>query len=143
MNKIKQWSNERFGRIVLIVLAALALGTALLMGVSDNIPALVLVYLACGLLIVAFVCTWREPQPFLKMLIASLVSVPVFAVLHNLAYAVAQSTAETPLISGFFDFLGAISFVIAVVIAPTAVVISAIGTIITALYDRGRHQPAG
>ncbi|NKQ35743.1 MAG: hypothetical protein HF973_09030 [Chloroflexi bacterium] len=143
MKQIKQWSNEHLGRMVLIVLAALALGTALLMGVSDNVPGLILVYLACGLLIVAFVCTWREPQPFLKMLIVSLISVPVFVVLHNLAYAVTQSTLDTPLISGFFEFLGAICFIIAMVIAPTAVVISAIGSIITALHNRGRHQPVG
>ena len=142
MKQIKQWSDEHLGRIVLIVLAALALGTALLIGVSDNVPGLILVYLACGLLIVAFVCAWREPQPFLKMLIASLISAPVFAVLHNLAYAVAQTTADTPLISGFFDFLGAICFIIAVVIAPTAVVVSAIGAIITAIQNWRRHQPA-
>ena len=143
MNQFKRWSNEHLGRIILIVLAALALGMALLVGVSDNVSGLVLVHLACGLLIVAFVCTWREPQPFLKMLVASLISVPVFVVLHNLAYAVTQTTADMPLISGFFEFLGAICFIIAVVIAPTAVIISAIGAIITAIQNWRHHQPAG
>ena len=143
MKQIKQWRNERSGRIVLIVLAALASGTAFLMGVSDNAPGIVLIYLACGLLIVAFVCAWREPRPFLKMLIASLIGAPVFAALHNLAYAAAQVTANIPLISGFLDFLGAVCFIVAVIIAPTAVVVSAVGAVIAALRGRGRRQTAG
>lgn len=142
MKQLMQCANERLGRVVLIVLAALALGTALLMGVSDNIPALILVYLACGLIVVAFVCTWRETQMFVKMLIASLISVPAFAVLHNLAYAAAELTNDMPIISGFFGFLDGLFFIIAVIIAPTAVIVSAVGAIITAINNWHRHQPA-
>lgn len=133
--------SKRAGRLLtaLLLLAAVALiaaGAAL--GISDNPPGLVLVYLGVAAAIVAWVHRWREPRSFLRLFYGAVIAFAVFALLHNLGYAVASVT-ELRWLRGVWEALAAGAFVLAVVVAPAAFVVGLVGLGVAWLLGRRRR----
>lgn len=116
----------------LVVLCCVSLIAAFIVGISDNPPGLVLCYLATVSLILAFVHTWRKVKYFLILLGASVVGFAVFAILHNVFYALAEISSDIVVLSQMLKFLDAASFLIAIFVFPAGLLIGAIGGMLTA-----------
>jgi len=119
------------------VFCALVIG-AIVVGVSDNIPGIVLCYLASIVLAVAPTRTWRKPKRFLILVAASVIGFFVFVVLHNAFYALAILTNHIAALSHLMEAFDAIFFIIAVFLCPATFLVGAVGSIACAIIEKRR-----
>jgi len=117
-----------FGFVVLCCVLLLA---AFIVGISDNPPGLALCYLAAVSLILAFVHAWRKGKYFLILLGSSVIGFAVFAVLHNVFYALAEISSDIVVLSRMLKFLDVASFLVAIFVCPAGLLIGAIGGMLT------------
>lgn len=119
--------------LALLAVGCAFLAAALVIGIGDNPPGLVLVYLAISTWIVAFAHRWRRVKSFLILLAASLVGFPLSVVLHNVFYALAEVASEFVGLSQALGFLEVVFFLIALFVCPPGVLIGAVGSVVLAL----------
>ena len=100
-----------------------------------------LLFLSTVLLVVAAVHPCRRPRSFAKLALWSLVGIPVFAILHNVFYAIGEFAKNVPVVPMVFEFLHAAAFVAALMLCPAAVVIGVVGWIVT--WWLGRRDTHG
>lgn len=115
----------------LVVLCCVSLLAAFIVGISDNPPGLALCYLAIVSLILAFVHGWRKVKYFLILLGGSVIGFAVFAVLHNVFYALAEISSDIVVLSQMLKFLDAASFLVAIFVCPAGLLIGVIGGMLT------------
>ena len=116
-NRIKttQW--------ILFAAGVLTGAIALVIGVSDNLPGIILLYVGLTCLAGAWVWNWPSPREFWILLLISLVAFPVGVVLHNLIYALGTMVVGNRILTGLLGFLGGFFFLVAVMaVGPTAFV---------------------
>jgi len=116
--------------------------SAIVVGVSDNIPGIVLCYLATVVLAVAVTHTWRKTKSFLILLVASVIGFFVFVVLHNAFYALAILTNHIAALSHLMEVFHVVFFIIAVFLCPATFLVGAVGSIVCAIIER-RKQSIG
>lgn len=112
---------------VFIALCCILLAVAFFVGISGNPLGLFLCYLATAALILAFVHRWRKLKSFLILLGVSLIGFPLFVILHNLFYALAEMTIDIIVLNYSFEFLQVASFLIAIFACPAGFLVSAVG----------------
>ncbi len=117
----------------LVVLCCVSLLAAFIVGISDNPPGLALCYLATVSLFLAFVHTWRKVKYFLILLGSSVIGFAVFAVLHNVFYALAEISSGIVALNQVLKFLDAASFLVAIFVCPAGLLIGAIGSVVMAV----------
>ena len=129
-------------RLMLALLAAgcVFLVAALVIGINDNLPGLVLVYLAVTAWLVAFAHRWRRVKSFLILLVVCLLGFPLFAVLHNVFYALAELTSDVVILSQALGFLEVVFFMLGVLVCPPGVLVGAVGSVILALSRFRRER---
>ncbi len=123
--------------LVLVTICCVSLTVAFFIGISDNLPGLLLCYVAVIALILAFVHTWRRVKSFLILLGASLIGFPLFVILHNLFYGLGQVAADIIVLGYLLEFLHAVFFLVAIMVCPPGVLIGAVGSVVT--YCKGRQ----
>ena len=114
--------------------------SAIVVGVSDNIPGIVLCYLATVTLTVALIRTWRKTKKFLILLGASALGFVIFVFLHNAFYALTILTSHIAPLSHLMEAFHLVSFIIAVFLCPATFLVGAVGSTIFAI--RGRRKQA-
>jgi len=113
--KIAQW--------ILVVTGIILGATSFIIGISDNPPGIILLYIALCSLAGAWVWNWPSPREFWVLLLVSLVAFPVGVVLHNLLYALGTLVVGSRFLAGVIGFLEGFFFLVAVmVVGPTAFV---------------------
>lgn len=130
----------RWTTLALIAAGCAFLAAGLVIGIGDNPPGLALVYLAVSAWIAAFAHRWRRVKSFLILLVASLVGFPLFVVLHNVFYALAEVASDVVGLSQVLVFLEVVFFLIAIVVCPPGVLIGAVGSVVLAL-SRSHQRP--
>jgi hypothetical protein len=126
--------------LVLLVAGFAFLAASLVIGIGDNPPGLVLVYLAVSAWIVAFAHRWRRVKSFLILLAASLVGFPLSVVLHNVFYALAEVVSDVVGLSQALGFLEVVFFLLALLVCPSGALIGAVGTAVLALSRLRRER---
>ena len=132
LNRIKtaQW--------ILVAAGVLTGSIALVIGVSDNLPGIILIYVGLTCLAGAWVWNWPSPREFWILLLISLAAFPVGVVLHNLIYALGTMVVGNRILTGLLGFLGGFFFLVAVMaVGPTALV-ALIGGIYTSWQGMSR-----
>jgi len=109
--------------LLLLALAIVAITIALIIGISDNPPGIIILYSGIILLIISLVYIWRKIRPFLILLVVSIVGIPVFAVLHNIFYGIAELTSDVKLLPEILRLFDTMSFIIALIICPSGIVV--------------------
>jgi hypothetical protein len=133
--------GPRRHRSILLTLAAIMLAAALLVGVSDNVPGVGLLYAASISAVLAFVHHWRTPRAFGRLTGAGALGFLLFAFLHNIADAGAGAVADTSILGDVLQALGVTFFLIALFPCPAALIVGVGGLIVTAIAGRGRSVP--
>lgn len=113
--------------ILALIFCALVTGAALI-GVSDNMPGIVLCYLAAAVPFIALTRTWRKIRRFLTLMAASFAGFFVFVLLHNAFYALTIITSHITMLSRLMEGLHVTSFIVAIFICPTGFVVGAAGS---------------
>jgi len=116
--------------------------SAIVVGVSDNIPGIVLCYLATVVLAVASTRTWRKTKRFLVLVVASVIGFFVFVFLHNAFYALTILTNHIAALSHLIEAFHVVFFIIAVFLCPATFLVGAVGSIVCAIIER-RKQAIG
>ena len=122
--------------LVLLALGCVLLAAGLVVGVNDNPPGLVLVYLAVTCWIAAFAHRWRRVKRFLILLVVCLVGFPVSVVLHNVFYALAELASDVSVLGQVLVFLEVVFFLIGILVCPPGVLIGAVGSVVLAVSRR-------
>ncbi len=131
-NRIKttQW--------ILFAAGVLTGAIALVIGVSDNLPGIILLYVGLTCLAGAWIWNWSSPREFWILLLISLAAFPVGVVLHNLIYALGTMVVGNRILTGLLGFVGGFFFLVAVMaVGPTALV-ALIGGIYTSWQGMSR-----
>jgi len=125
LNRIKtaQW--------ILIAAGVLCGAIALVIGISDNLPGIILLYVGLVCFAWAWVWNWRSSREFWILLLISLAAFPVGVVFHNLLYALGTLVVGTRILFAIVDFIGAFFFLVAVVAAGPAALVALVGGIYT------------
>ena len=116
--------------------------SAIVIGVNDNIPGIVLCYLATIVLVIAPILSWRKTRSFLILLVASVIGFFFFVFLHNAFYALTMLTSHIAVLSRLMEVLHVTSFVIAVFLCPGTFLVGAVGSTVCAIMGR-RKQTIG
>lgn len=132
--------SDRRSRIVLLGALA-ALIAALIVGISDNPPGIILAYAACFGGIAALTTGWNRPRPFLILAVLAVAGFVVFALLHNAFYALADVGSGLPVVPSVASALSVVAFFLAVLVCPAALVVGLAGALKTWLQRR-RPAPA-
>lgn len=147
---LKKFSREQYqvlkgNRKATIILAGVfcaLLLAAFLIGVSDNIPGIVLCYLAATIPVIAMVYTRQEVKKYLILLGASAGGFFIFVVLHNAFYALGVISNHISALSHVMDAFSVAAFCIAVLLCPAAFLVGAVGSIVFTVKRR-RKQAVG
>ncbi len=138
LSKLLGSRSERKATFAFLAIAAISLVIAFIIGISDNPPGIALFYIAVSALILAFVYRWREVKKFLILLIASVIGFPIFAVLHNLFYALAELSSNISVLYQLLGFFHALFFIIALIVCPPGILIGVIGS--TVIYFKRKRS---
>jgi nitroreductase len=114
---------------ILIASALVLITTALLLGIADNLPGIVLLYVAVTCIAAAWTWNWKSPRDFWILLGISLAAFPAGVVLHNLLYALGTQVSGMQIISPLVEALEVIFFLLAVIVVGPVALVSIIGGI--------------
>lgn len=114
---------------------------AAVVGISDNLPGVLLAYLSAIAFVVAFVHPWKTSKQFRRLIYASALGFVVFGVLHNVFHGLASKVGGSGLAHGLLGGAGAAFFLIAIMLCPPGLLVAAVGAIV--MYRRERHSQPG
>jgi hypothetical protein len=126
--------------ILLLLTGTVLIVVASLIGISDHLPGIILLFLGILMLTLAIVHHWRKSKSYQTMLIVSAIGFPVSAILHNLFGAAGNYFQGTPLFSQILNGLGVAFFFIAVAICPVAIIIGITGLIVFTTKEQNRKM---
>jgi hypothetical protein len=133
-------SQSRRISLALVATAGVLAIAAAAVGISDNVPGLVLAYAAGAALVLAVVHPWRSARPFALLAAGGVLAFLAFAVLHNLLDGAAELLA-VPILSQVLGVLSAGAFLLAVLVCPTVVLVAAGGALVQLVRSLS-HRPA-
>ena len=114
--------KEHRKSFVLIVIGIFALIAALIVGISDNPPGIILLFFSSILVVLAFTYNLKTTKSYLILLALSIIGFVLFAFLYNILEYFVEGT---PL-----GFIAAFFFLIALFICPAGTLIGIVGTIV-------------
>ncbi len=112
---LKKLAQKRF--LILAAIFCALVVSAILVGVSDNMPGIVLCYLATTIPVIALTYTWQEVKKFLLIMGISAGAFIVSVFLHNA-------------ISALFDIEEPVFFIMAIFVCPIGFLVGAVGSIV-------------
>jgi len=98
--------------------------TGLSMGISDNPPAILLVYIGLALLVVSLIHHWRTPGKFGTLFAVAVIGFPVLVLIHNIFETLNTNLGYIPVLSQLFSGLSVIGFIAAVLITPAVAAVA-------------------
>lgn len=113
---------------ILALGAALALA-AMIVGIGDNPPGILLAFLAVIAFVLAFVHPWQTPKQYLYLLCTSVLALAVSFPLHNLLEVLAGNLGRSTLSGRLLEVAGGAFFFIALFLCPVVILVAAIGAL--------------
>jgi len=130
--------DNRKTTVILFSVSIVFIFFALIIGIDDNPPGILLIYLGSFALILTFIHHWRESKKFLILFVLSIFGAIIFGILHNLFDGLQIMTGEIIVLSQILVFLSVTSFLIALIVCPSGMLIGAFGSI--AFYFKNRKS---
>jgi uncharacterized membrane protein (UPF0136 family) len=81
--------------LILLAICGLLAIAALVVGIDDNLPGILLAFIAATAFFLAFVHPWRTARKFMLLLLASILGFVLFIILNIILDTVAQNPANT------------------------------------------------
>jgi tellurite resistance protein TehA-like permease len=126
--------------IMFLITGIILTTVALLIGISDHLPGIILLLLGILMLVLAIVHHWRKAKSYQVLLVVSAIAFPVSAILHNLFEAAGEYFSDITMLSRIFKALGVTFFFLAVIICPVAILIGLTGLIVFTTIEQNRRQ---
>ncbi len=136
LKKLFGTAKTRIISLILFAAGILLMIAANIVGIPDNPPGIILAYISIAVIILAFVHHWTVRKKFSVLLIASIIGFPVFAILHNLFYALATGAEDIVVVKQIFEILDVTSFLAAIFVCPMGIIVGATGCIILVITNK-------
>ncbi|MCX6060411.1 MAG: hypothetical protein NTW69_19980 [Chloroflexi bacterium] len=140
---IDAFSTPNHKKLTLIFLAVCVLLAiaAIVTGIEDNLPGILLALLSATAFVLAFVHPWRITKKYLFLLLGSVLSFVLYIILNIILDTITQDPATSSALLDLLEspVLNAISIIIAM-ICTAAFIVGAVGSV--AMFIRNRRQPA-
>lgn len=132
--------NNRKMTLTLLAICGLLAIAAVVVGVDDNLPGILLAFLAAAVFVLVFVHPWRTARKFMFLFLASILGFVLFIILNILLDTVAQNPANTGTLQDLLQSptIDAVSIIIAMICAA-AFIVGAVGSVV--MFIRNRHRP--
>jgi uncharacterized membrane protein YdcZ (DUF606 family) len=114
--------------LIFIGCAVVLLAAAILVGIADNPPGLLLAFASSILAVLALTTGWHHPRKHFYLFVGSFLAFAVTAVLHNV-FEAAASVAGVPWLKAAGGAIGATFFLIAIFLCPAGMAVGAVGGI--------------
>lgn len=122
--------------LVFLAICCAFAAAAVVVGISDNPPGILLAFGAAAALVLAFVHPWRTAKKFVLFSCASVLGFVIFAILHNVFYALASRAASVGVLQSLLQGLDVAAFLLAVLICPPAILVGAVGSVVMFIRNR-------
>ena len=139
MIEVLSTPHNRILTIVFLAIGCASATSAVVVGISDNPPGILLAFGAAAAFVIAFVHPWRTVKQFRRLLYVALLGLVIFAILHTLFEAIAAKFTGAGVFQNILQGIGVATFLIAVLICPPAIVVGAIGMLV--MFIRNRRRP--
>ena len=132
--------NRKMTLIFLAICGLLAIAAAVA-GIDDNLPGIILAFLAATAFVLAFVHSWRTARKFIFLLFASILGFVLYIILNIIFDTAAQDPATAGALQDLLQsaVVDAFSIIIAM-ICSAAIIVGAVGSV--AMFIRNRRRPA-
>ena len=132
--------NRKMTLILLTICGLLAIA-AVVAGIDDNPPGILLAFLAAAAFVLAFVHPWRTARKFMLFLLASVLGFILYILLNIVLDTAAQDPAASSALLNLLQspVVDAINIIIAM-LCPAAIVVGAAGSVV--MFIRRRRRPA-
>ena len=128
--------RSRITTLILLAVCILSAIAAALAGIDDNPPGVLLAYLAAIALVLAFVHPWRSVKQFRSLLLWSVIGMALFVALNNVFAYFGHSSTTTAGLQNALQGLAVVSFLLATMICPAAIIVGAAGWAVMAVRSR-------
>jgi uncharacterized membrane protein (UPF0136 family) len=131
--------NRKITLILLAICGLLAIAAAVI-GIDDNVPGILLAFLAATAFVLAFVHPWRTARKYMFLILASVLGFVLYVILN----IILDTAAQEPTTGGALQDLlqspvvNAFSIIIAMIFAA-AFIVGAVGSV--AMFIRNRRRP--
>ena len=131
--------SNRIKALILLAICGLLAIAAVVVGIDDNLPGILLAFLAATAFVLAFVHPWRTTRKFMFLLLASVLGFVLFIILNIIFDSVAQNPATSGALQDLIQSpaINALNLIIAM-ICPAAFIVGAVGSV--AMFIRNRRQ---
>jgi len=131
--------SNRIKALILLAICGLLAIAAVAVGIEDNLPGILLAFLAATTFVLAFAHTWRTARKFMFLLLASVLGLVLFVILNIILDTVAQNPATSGALQDLIQspFANTLSLII-VMVCPAALIVGAVGSV--AMFIRNRRQ---
>ena len=131
--------RNRITTFILLAICGLLAIAAVAVGIEDNLPGILLAFLAATTFVLAFAHTWRTARKFMFLLLASVLGLVLFVILNIILDTVAQNPATSGALQDLIQspFANTLSL-ISVMVCPAALIVGAVGSV--AMFIRNRRQ---
>ena len=131
--------RNRITTFILLAICGLLAIAAVAVGIEDNLPGILLAFLAATAFVLAFAHTWRTARKFMFLLLASVLGLVLFVILNIILDTVAQNPATSGALQDLIQspFANTLSLII-VMVCPAAFIVGAVGSV--AMLIRNRRQ---
>ena len=133
-------SHNRNMTLMLLAICGLLAIVAVVAGIDDNLPGILLAFLAATAFVLAFVHPWRTARKFIFLLLASILGFVLFIALNIIFDAVAQNPATAGALQNLLQSpaIDAFSIIISM-LCSAAFIVGAVGSI--TMFIRSRRRP--
>jgi uncharacterized membrane protein (UPF0136 family) len=133
--------RNRIKTFILLTICGLLAIAAATVGIDDNLPGILLAFLAATAFVLAFVHPWRTAKKFMFLLLASVLGFVLYIILNIILDTAAQDPATAGALQDLLQspVVDAFSIIIAM-ICPAAFIVGAVGSV--AMFIRSRRRPA-
>jgi len=133
--------SNRNKTFILMAICGLLTIAAVVVGIDDNLPGILLAFLAATAFVLAFAHPWRIAKKFMFLILASLLGFLLFIILNIILDTAAQNPATTGALQDMLQspVVNAFSIIIAMICAA-AFIVGAVGSV--AMFIRNRRRSA-
>jgi len=128
---------QRFVTLILLAICGLLVIAAVVVGIDDNPPGILLAFLAAIAFVLAFVHPWRAARKFMFLLLASILGFVLFVIQNIIFDSIAQDPATPGALQDLIQSpaIDALNLIIAM-ICPAAFIVGAVCSVATFIHSR-------
>ena len=133
--------HNRIETFILLAVCGLLAIAAATVGIDDNLPGVLLAFLAATAFVLAFVHPWRTAKKFTFLLLASVLGFVLYIILNIILDTAVQDPATAGALQDLLQspVVDALSIIIAM-LCLAAFIVGAVGSV--AMFMRNRRRPA-